>query len=165
MIIDPAVLKVIPNLDDQTCFGCGAANPIGLQMKFLTDDQKVFSFLEVPSTMTGWDKTVHGGILATMMDEIMGWTVIRLLKKIGVTKSMSVDFLKPVVAGDKLTVVGSVVEVRAERSVKVFGDIYNDDESLCARASGKFSVMNPKTAVRLGLVSVDYMERFEKIMN
>lgn len=165
MIVDLAVLKMIPNLDDQTCFGCGEANPHGLQMKFLTDSEKVFSFVEVSSTMTGWDKTVHGGILSTMMDEIMGWTVIHLLNKIGVTKSMSVDFLKPVVVGDKLTVVGFVAEVCSERSACISAEIYNETDMLCLKATGNFSTMKPKTAVQLGLFGEDYMKRFEKIMD
>ncbi len=30
--------------------------------------------------MAGWDRTVHGGIVSTVLDEIMGWGVIYLCK-------------------------------------------------------------------------------------
>src|SRR5665647_3164254 len=89
MIINHAILKKISNVEGQTCFGCGEINTIGLHMEFLTDGQRVYSFVTVPSAMAGWDQTVHGGVTATILDEIMGWSVIYLLKKIGVTKSIT----------------------------------------------------------------------------
>ena len=107
MIINQAYLKKIVNLEGQTCFGCGEKNPLGFHMQFLTDEQRVYSFVTVPAAMAGWDQTVHGGIISTILDEIMGWTVIYLLKKIGVTKSITVDFMKPVHVGKPLTVIGS----------------------------------------------------------
>ena len=39
-------LKQIPNRGDHKCFGCGPGNPIGLQMKFFTDEESVFSLAE-----------------------------------------------------------------------------------------------------------------------
>lgn len=165
MIINHAVLKKISNLDGQTCFGCGEINPIGLQMQFLTDGQRVYSFVTVPPTMAGWDQTVHGGILSTILDEIMGWSVIYLLKKIGVTKSITVDFIKPVRVEKKLTVVGAIEEVHSDRHVVVTGEIYSDEDMLCARAQGRFAAMSTQAAVRLGMMSADYMERFVPILN
>ena len=165
MIINPAVLKKISNLDGQTCFGCGETNPIGLRMEFLTDGQRVYSFVTVAPTMAGWDQTVHGGIISTILDEIMGWSVIYLLKKIGVTKSMTVDFIKPVRVGQNLTVVGAIEEIRSERQVVVSGTIYTDDDAVCAKAQGAFAAMTAEAAVRLGVMSPAYKERFMPILN
>jgi len=165
MIINHAVLKKISNLDGQTCFGCGETNPIGLQMQFLSDGQRVYSFVTVPPTMAGWDQTVHGGILSTILDEIMGWSVIYLLKKIGVTKSITVDFIKPVRVGKRLTVVGAIEEMHSDRHVMVTGEIYSDEDMLCAKAQGKFVAMSTQAAVRLGVMSSEYMERFVPILH
>jgi uncharacterized protein (TIGR00369 family) len=165
MIIDHAVLKKIVNVEGQTCFGCGEDNPLGLQMEFLTDGQRVYSFVTVPQAMAGWDQTVHGGIISTMLDEIMGWTVIYLLKKIGVTKSMTVDFIKPLTVGKRLTVVGSIQEKHSERQIVVTGEVYSDDDTLCAKATANFAAMSAPAAVRLGVMRSDYMERFVPIMN
>ncbi|MBV5318660.1 MAG: PaaI family thioesterase [Desulfobulbaceae bacterium] len=165
MIINHKILKEISNVDGQTCFGCGVNNAIGLQMQFLTDGQRVYSFVSVPGTMAGWDQTVHGGIISTMLDEIMGWTVIYLLKKIGVTKSMTVDFIKPISVGEKLTVVGAIQEIESERQVLVTGEIYADGDRLCAKARGTFAAMSAQTAVRLGVMRAAYMEGFLPILN
>jgi uncharacterized protein (TIGR00369 family) len=165
MIINQEVLKKITNLDGQTCFGCGANNAIGLHMEFLTDDQRVYSFVTVPEAMAGWDQTVHGGIISTMLDEIMGWTVIYLLKKIGVTKTMTVEFMKPLSVGKRLTVIGAIQEIQSERQVLVTGEIYSDEETLCAKAQGTFAAMSAQTAVRLGVMRDQYMRGFLPILH
>lgn len=165
MIISPDILKPIPNSEDQTCFGCGSQNPNGLKMKFATDNERVYSFIKVPRTMTGWDRTVHGGVLSTILDEIMGWSVIYLLKKIGITKSITVEFKKAVNAGERLTIVGGVKERQSERSALMVGTIFNAEDAICAEATGKFTTMQPKAAVRLGLVGDDYMKTFGPILN
>ena len=165
MIIDPKKLQTIPNWEDQTCFACGAKNPYGLQMQFSTDGQRIYSFMQVPATMTGWDQTVHGGVLSTILDEIMGWAVIYLFKKMGMTQSITVEFIKSVTSDDKLTVIGAIQEKLSERSALMTGEIYNADDTLCAKATSQFTTMQPKAAVRLGLVGDDYMKMFGPILN
>jgi len=164
MLIDPKVLKSIPNSEDQTCFACGPNNQSGLRMKFSTDGKQVYSMIRAPSTMTGWDRTVHGGILTTMLDEVMGWGVIYLLKKIGMTKSITVDFNKAVYTRERLTVVGGIQEQRSDRESVMHGAIFNEKDTLCVRATGQFTTLRPKAALRLGLVGSDYLETFGPIL-
>ena len=52
-----SMLKPVPNLEDQTCFGCGAADPYGLQMTFHRDDERVYSFVTVPESMARSSRT------------------------------------------------------------------------------------------------------------
>ncbi len=164
MIIDLSQLRAIVNVEGQTCFGCGANNPIGLHMQFFTDEQRVYSQVTVPPAMAGWDRTVHGGVLSTLLDEIMGWSVIYLLGKIGVTKTMTVEFVKPVQAGRPLTVVGAVEATPSERQVAATGEVYSEEGVLCARATGVFAAMSTQAAVRLGVMSAEYMERFLPVL-
>ena len=164
MAIDQGTLRRVPNLEGETCFGCGTANPIGLHMRFHTDGERLYSFVSTVETMAGWDRTVHGGILSTLLDEIMGWTVIHLLGKIGVTRSMTVDFLKPVPVGSQLTVIGAVAERQSERMVLVRGEIRNEDDVLCVGSTGTFATMNAQTALRLGIMGAEYMERFKPLL-
>ena len=164
MIIDPALLQTIPNSENQTCFGCGSNNPHGLKMVFSTDGERVYSFMSVSPTLTGWDQTVHGGILSTIIDEIMGWSVIYLLKKIGLTKSITVQFKKAVYAGEQLTIVGGIQEQHSERESQMQGAIFNENDTLCVEATGQFTTMRPKAALRLGLVGSNYIETFGPIL-
>lgn len=163
MTIDRARLKKIDNAQDQTCFGCGATNPIGLHMEFQSDGSQLCSFVTVPAAMAGWDRTVHGGILSTMLDEVMGWTAIHLLKKIAVTRTITVDFLKPVYVGRELAVIGTIAERPSDRQVVVHGEVHMG-ETLCTRARGDFATLSAQSAVRLGVMSGDYLERFLPIL-
>ncbi len=164
MNIDWQQLRPVINIADQTCFGCGIDNPIGLRMRFVSDDEKLYARVRVPVTMAGWDNTVHGGILSTILDEMMGWSVIYLLGKIGVTKTMTVDFLKPVRAEQTLTAIGFIQEEISDRQIRVTGEIYSEEGVLSVRSSGLFAAMTAQAAVRLGVMSSDYMERFLPIL-
>ncbi len=157
-------LKPIPNWEEQACFGCGAANPHGLQMKFFTDEQTVYSFLEVPETMIGWNRIIHGGVLSTILDEVMAWAAIYLFKQLGVTKTMRVDFNKPVLCGEKITAVAGIEEQPSASAVRMYGRIYNAAETVCAQAHGDFKLIGTKAAIRLGIVGEDYMRTFGPIL-
>ena len=157
-------LKQIPEIEGKTCFACGESNPIGLHMHFRTDEERMLSSFVIPETMVGWDQTVHGGIITTILDEIMGWSIIYLLKKMGVTRSINVEFLKPIQAGQKVTAVGYVKEIKSERYVIITGEVYSEDNVLCARSTGDFTVMKPQSAVKLGVMSAEYAEKFAPIL-
>ena len=164
MMIDYESLKKIPEIQEKSCFACGESNPTGLHMHFRTDEERMFSRFVIPETMVGWDKTVHGGIVSTILDEIMGWSIIYLLRKMGVTRSMNVEFLRPLHAPKEVTVVGFVSEIRSERDVSISGEIYSDENVLCARATGDFTVMKPHVAVKLGIMSATYAEKFAPVL-
>ncbi len=165
MIQGPKDLKPIPNWEEQGCFACGAANRHGLQMTFFTDDQRVYSFLKVPETMIGWNRIVHGGVISTILDETMGWAAIYLFKQLGVTKTMTVDFLRPVECELTISAVAGIREKASDTTVVMYGEIFNSDETLCAKATGEFKLIRPKTAVRMGIVGKDYMKTFSPILN
>ncbi len=163
MQIDRAGLKKVPDTGQHNCFGCGPANPAGLGMRFWTDAAHVYSFLSLPETMCGWGRIAHGGILSVLLDEIMGWTVICLLRKIGVTKNMRTRFIKPVRVGEELTVVGEILDSPSERQALTRGAIYSAGGVLCAEAEGEFSVMTEQAAVRLGIMANGDMESFQPV--
>ena len=165
MIIKPALLTPIQNICDQNGFGCGGDNPVGLKMQFLTDNKRVYSQVSVPLAMAGWDQTIHGGIISTIMDEIMWRAVVYLLQKIAVTKSITVDFIKPLYVERELNAVGFIQEIQSEKDVLVTGEIYSEQDILCAKAYGTFAPMTPESAVRSGMMSSEYMERFMSIRN
>jgi len=157
-------IKQLPNRGYHKCFGCGPGNPTGLQMKFFSDDKSVFSRVKVPDHLVGWDNLVHGGILSTILDEIMGWSAMYLLKKLNLTKSMTVDFIKPVFEGMELKVEGSVFEKRSEKEAVMQGRIYNNEGVLCTKSKGIFVLFEPKVAKRLNMMSAEALKDIEPIL-
>ena len=67
------------------CFGCCKDNPIGAHMDFYEDGDDIVSFWKPDGNYQGWVNVLHGGIQATLMDEIAGWVVFRKLQLMGVT--------------------------------------------------------------------------------
>ncbi|MBW2440419.1 MAG: PaaI family thioesterase [Deltaproteobacteria bacterium] len=155
----------LPNRETHNCFGCSPINPSGLQMKFYTRDSAVFSRLTVPDHLCGWDRLVHGGVISTILDEVMSWTGIYLLKQITMTKSMTVDFIKPVYINSELKAEGLVLEKTGKHEALLEGRLYNQEDTLCARSRATFVIFSPAVAKRLGIARKEHLEWFEEIYN
>ena len=147
----PAGLKELPRSDAHNCFGCSPTNPHGLRMVFLTDEQSVYSRVNVPAHLGGWSQLVHGGVLFTILDEIMSWTTIYLTRRIAMTQSMQIDFIKPVTIDAELSAQGRIITMEGKHDVKTEGQIHTTGGVLCARASADFKAFSPAVAKRLGI--------------
>jgi uncharacterized protein (TIGR00369 family) len=134
-------------------------------MTFYTNETAVYSKVTVPEHLCGWDNLVHGGVLTTILDEIMSWSAIYLLKRVTMTKSMTVDFLKPVYVGNPLSVEGVVAEKKSKHEALMEGRIYNTDDVCCASATGTFAVFSPAVAKRLSIMDNESLKWFEEIFN
>jgi uncharacterized protein (TIGR00369 family) len=102
------MLEPIPNRFNGSCFGCGAKNSVGLQMTFKAGSETVVSEVNVPKHLCGWNNLVHGGVLTTIVDEIMSWAAIHFLQKLVVTKNLNITFLKPIIVGESVKAVGKI---------------------------------------------------------
>ena len=85
--------------DDGMCFCCGVRNPIGLKLQFeiLPGDRLQTEWTPRPEHQ-GFTDIVHGGLVATVLDEVM----IRLLYALGiraVTAELTTRLVKPLQAG------------------------------------------------------------------
>jgi acyl-coenzyme A thioesterase PaaI-like protein len=83
-------------LEGYNCFGCAPDNELGLRMHFRLDGDEVHCDWEPEQHLQGWVGVLHGGIQATLMDEIASWYVFVKLQTAGVTSKMEVRLLKPV---------------------------------------------------------------------
>lgn len=156
--------KPVPNRSDHLCFGCGPRNPYGLKMKFYSDEKVVVSWVTVPEHLCGWDNLVHGGVITTILDEIMSWSAIYLLKRFILTKSIRVDFLKPLCVGQRLRAEGSVESVAGGREASVTGVICDPDGRPCARSQGTFAIMAPRVAGRMGIMDQKRLQEFAGLL-
>src|ERR671927_1333354 len=79
------------------CFGCGKDNPEGMRLKFRLDEQRrrFVGRFRLAARYQGPPGHAHGGIIATVLDEAMG-KVNKLRSVIALTKSMEIEYLKPV---------------------------------------------------------------------
>lgn len=158
-------LRELPNSRNHNCFGCSPVNPSGLQMRFFTDGSAVFSRVQVPEHLCGWSNIVHGGVLTTILDEVMSWSAITLLKRIALTRGIAVEFIKPVHVSSELKAEGRVRETGDKNDAVTEGILYDASGEPCARASATFKVFSPAVARRLGIADEASIAWFERIFN
>lgn len=153
----------LPQRENNRCFACSSTNPHGLQMKFFTDGEMLVSDLSVPEHLCGWRNLVHGGVISTILDEIMGWSAVYLLRRFTLTKTITIEFLKPLEVGSRLRVEGAVKEVKSDREAEMESKLFNEEGFLCAKGTGLFATFLPETAKRLGIIDESLVEELERI--
>ena len=157
--------RLIPSRSwDQHCFGCSPSNRAGLKMQFYTDEKSVFSWVKVPEHLCGWNRLVHGGVISTILDEVMGWSAIHLHKIIVLTKSMTIDFVRPIFVNDELKAEGRVTKFHNDGEVIICGTLHNGRRELCAKSTGTFSYFPPATIKEMGIMEDDFLRDFEEYM-
>ena len=155
----------IPNIDHNMCFGCGPANKSGLAMKFHGNDDLVYSEIIVPDHLVGWHGVVHGGILSTILDEVMSWGAIFLTRRFIMTKTMTVNYHKPVLVGDRLRVESEIGDRVSERECLMKGRILNSKGELSVSSSGTFAIFTIDSIRKMGFMKEKDLEDFQNIIN
>ncbi len=105
------------------CFACAPNNPYGLKMEFYEDGEDVVSFWTPDVNYQGWLDTLHGGIQATLLDEIGGWIVGRKLQTSGMTTNLNIKYKKPVPCKKDVT-----IEIRGRIKTQKRNFIFIDAE-------------------------------------
>ncbi|MCE1245726.1 MAG: PaaI family thioesterase [Firmicutes bacterium] len=100
--------------DDKYCFVCGKNNPIGLKLDFEYLEDGIKSVFTPLKEHQGWQNVTHGGIISTLIDEVMARLVIRM-EKIGLTSSMEIRFIRPAPTGEELTIFAQVKEIKGNK--------------------------------------------------
>lgn len=139
-------LTPIAHSASNSCFGCGSANLSGLRLEFLlASDGSVVSFPWIPETFEGHPGYLHGGIIATLLDEAMS-KAVRALGLVSMTRHMEIDFLRPVPSCKPLRIEGRVVRSEA-RKHWTEAKILNAQGTILAESKGLFVEIrsNPKS--------------------
>ncbi|NBU97810.1 MAG: PaaI family thioesterase [Spirochaetia bacterium] len=155
-------LPIVPNDPHSTCFACGKGNPKGFQLVFHSDGKILYSKFTTRDEFSGWSNLIHGGILATLMDENMAWTAISLKKKYILTKSMNVFFKKPVLAGSTIYLKGYIEKEVSHREIITISEIYNESNELCASSQANIILFSKESFHKLNVSGSEFLDNFEK---
>ena len=98
-------------LAPHNCFACGTLNEHGLGLQIHVERSRAWTELELEPQFEGWEGIAHGGILCTILDEVMAWSLVGE-DNWGVTARMSVVFKKPVPVGTRLRADGWMTRSR-----------------------------------------------------
>ncbi len=121
------------------CFACGTANPIGLNLEFNVKGDRVFAEITPGKYHVGWADITHGGIISTLLDEVMSWTILYFKRIFFVTRKMELKYIKPVSTGVPLVVSGSIISGNeSDKIIYVRGELRDENNTLLARSKGEF---------------------------
>lgn len=117
------------------CFACAPTNPCGLKMEFYEDGDDIVSIWTPGDNYQGWLDTLHGGIQATLLDEIGGWIIARKFQTSGMTTNLNIKYKKPIPTGKeiKIEIRGRVKEVKRmfvfiEAEIRYEGEVRSSAE-------------------------------------
>jgi acyl-coenzyme A thioesterase PaaI-like protein len=121
----------------RSCFVCGADNPVGLRARCY----KAGDAVELPFTTRrehcGWSEVLHGGLIATVLDEVMTWAAILGSDRPCFAAEFSVRLLEPLPSGVACVATGRLLQAR-RRVFDVEGQLADAAGRLYARATGRY---------------------------
>lgn len=124
------------SIQPHRCFACGDLNEGGLRLRLHAGPDGCRTEVVLDDRFSGWADLAHGGIVATILDEVMAWSVIGR-GTWGVTARMSVAYHQPVELGTGLTAEGRVTGVR-RRLWTTTGEIRAADGTVLASAEATY---------------------------
>jgi len=128
------------------CFGCSSDNKHGLRMTFFEDGDEIISRWDPDPQYQGYINIIHGGVQATLMDEIASWVVFIKLKTGGVTSRLSSRFRKPVLVNEGPLTIRARLKEHSGRIAAIEVKLFNGEQILCADASVEYFVLSPEKA-------------------
>jgi uncharacterized protein (TIGR00369 family) len=124
-------------LNDRYCFVCGTRNPKGLKLAFHLNESTdcLESFVSFNKEYQGWSGIVHGGLIATVLDEIM--VKAAEFQKIScVTAQIKIKYKKPVKILLEYKLSAEVISVK-QKIIVTRSKMFDESGVLVAEAEAK----------------------------
>lgn len=137
------IRKLAPK-PENACFGCGGANPHGMKLEFEanTETRRITGRFKIGTQFQGSMSFLHGGIIATLLDEAMG-KACSLSEVRAVTAELTIEYLMPIRV-DQEIVVEAYESKREGRQLFQQGEIRDARGAVLVRGRGRFVVIDPE---------------------
>src|SRR4030067_224500 len=131
------------------CFICGDENGCGVRTRFFVEGNAVRTRVTLPRHVNGYKDIAHGGVIAALLDESMGWaaTVCGRRHPMYLTGELTVKYLSPVSVGEEIEIASRLLEDSGRIA-------YSTGELVCGgkvrvKARGKFLPMSREETARV----------------
>jgi len=129
-------MQLLPHT--RSCFVCGEVNPIGLNLRFETDGRMVQSIFVPRNEHAGFQQIVHGGIISTLLDEIMVWACAVQTKRFAFCAELTVRFHHPLRPNEQSIAAAELVANKRGKVFEAKADLRDQEGRLIASATGKY---------------------------
>ena len=138
---------------DQLCFGCGPHNPDGLKLRFTREGETVWTRFTPGPTLVGPPGVLHGGLQATIADEVAGWGLVGLRGRMGFTTSMHVRYMRPCRAGTEVEARAKIIS--EEGSIVTLRVTLKQGGKTCCQAKVSYALPSADAAEKTLGVTLD----------
>lgn len=127
------------------CLVCGRDNPHGLKLDLFVHDKSGLVRAEFTPTEhhSGFERIVHGGMIATVLDEAMVWAATWRARRFCLCGELTVRF-RQMTAPGQLLKIEATVETSRPRMVETAGKIFDSTGKLLVTAQGKYIPVTPE---------------------
>ncbi len=137
-------MKELPHT--RSCFVCGESNPRGFNLRSETDGKIVRTHFAFHSEHVGFKQTVHGGLTATLLDEIMTWVCVVHARRFAYCAELKVRYLLPVRPGQQIVATAELVANRRGRLFETRAKMQDHAGTVLATATGKYLPLRDEDA-------------------
>lgn len=130
--------------DDNKCFACGQENPDGLKLQFTysTDGNKVETAFTPDEKYQGWKGLVHGGIIITLLDEVMAKAAVKKGFNV-LTGEITAKLRNPAHVMEPLRCVAQIEAVK-RKVIYASSTVYKENGAIVALAKSKMFITSRK---------------------
>jgi uncharacterized protein (TIGR00369 family) len=128
--------------EPHNCFACGELNEHGLKLQLHLEERRSWTEFVLEDRFEGWAGVTHGGIIATVLDEVMAWALVAE-DNWGVTARMTLEFKRPVPIGIQVRAEGWIVRSR-RRLVDTAGQVVDGEGNVLATAEAVYVAADEK---------------------
>ena len=132
------------------CICCSPDNPIGLHLQFWEEGDEVLTKWSPSENYQGWVDTLHGGVIAMLMDEVAGWVVNRKLQTAGMTTRLDVKYRQPVMTTEPLITIKGHISAQRRNIVTIHLTLENAKSEICDEADATYFTFGPERAKKMG---------------
>ena len=133
--------------EGQPCFGCAPDHPIGFRLSFEKEGEEVVTRFTPGERYQGPPTIMHGGLVATLADEIGAWALVLLLGRFGFTAEMQCKLRQPIRIGREVEGRGRIARP-GSRVVGIEVELRQGGE-LAYTGQLKFALLDEEAAARL----------------
>jgi acyl-coenzyme A thioesterase PaaI-like protein len=137
-------LEVVPH----HCFACGSLNVHGIGLILHVEPDRAWTETSLGARFQGWDEIAHGGIVATILDEVMAWS-LAAADDWGVTARMAIEYRKPVPLDTMIRADGWITRKRRRIIDTEARIIDRATEAVLATASGVYVAADEERKAQL----------------
>lgn len=155
----------IPSYWPGNCFGCSQYNLQGLHLRFWQSEKGCVTRCNIPEHLCGIDGLVHGGIITMLLEEVAQWSIIAHLGRFGITREISVRYLKPVPTNSDIAVEAQIIN-KDEKYIVLHSTVKNSEGVLLVESDSSWLLVTPSAIAKIAtfdeMILQDFLSKYSK---